>query len=126
MGETGLVLMGGAMLSKFLIQFSVEGRGCVPSLLFDLRPNYGGDNEVSFPETPEYSWVSLGQSLARSLLLPPGSWCIQGFVCALPESVSPVLCKFWQFYGGVNGDLLQEGLCHTQICCTHAPAAVHC
>jgi len=33
------------MLSKSLIQFSVDGRGCVPSLLFDLRPNYGGSNE---------------------------------------------------------------------------------
>ena len=32
--------MGGAMLSKSLIQFSVDGRGWVPSLLFDLRPNY--------------------------------------------------------------------------------------
>ena len=38
--KLGLVLMGGAMLSKSLIQFSVDGRGCVPSLLFDLRPNY--------------------------------------------------------------------------------------
>ena len=42
-GET--VLMGEAMLSKSLIQISVDGRGCVPSLLFDLRPNYGGDNK---------------------------------------------------------------------------------
>ena len=42
-GKLGLVLMGGAMLSKSLIQFSVEGRECVPFLLFDLRPNYGGD-----------------------------------------------------------------------------------
>ena len=42
-GET--VLMGEAMLSKSLIQISVDGRGCVPSLLFDLRPNYGGGNE---------------------------------------------------------------------------------
>ena len=33
------------MLSKSLIQFSVEGWGCVPSLLFDLKPNYGGGNE---------------------------------------------------------------------------------
>ena len=41
----GLVLMGGAMLSKSLIQFSVDEWGCVPSLLFDLRPNYGGVNE---------------------------------------------------------------------------------
>ena len=30
--------MGRAMLSKSLIQFSVDGRGCVLSLLFDLRP----------------------------------------------------------------------------------------
>ena len=37
--------MGRAMFSKSLIQFSVEGWGCVPSLLFDLRPNYGGGNE---------------------------------------------------------------------------------
>ena len=65
--------------------------------------------------------VSLGQSVVRSLLLSPGSWCSQGFLCALLESVSPVLCKFWWLYGGVNGDLLQEGLCHTQVCCTQRP-----
>ena len=41
----GLVLMGRAMLSKSLIQFSVDGWGCVSSLLFDLRPNYGVGNE---------------------------------------------------------------------------------
>ena len=35
----------GAVLSKSLIQSSVDGWGCVPSLLFDLRPNYGGGNE---------------------------------------------------------------------------------
>ena len=33
-GKLGLVLMGGAMFSKSLIQFSVDGWGCVPSLLF--------------------------------------------------------------------------------------------
>ena len=72
-------------------------------------------------ETPGHSWASLGQSLVGSLLLSPGSWCTQGFVCALQESVSPVLCKFWWLYGGVNGNLLQEGLCHTQVCCTQSP-----
>ena len=45
MGETGLVLIGGAMLSKSLIQFSVDVQGWVPFLLFDLRPNYVGGNE---------------------------------------------------------------------------------
>ena len=44
-GKLGLVLLGRAMLSKSLIQFSVDGRGSVLSLLFDLRPNYGGGNE---------------------------------------------------------------------------------
>ena len=71
---------------------------------------------TSLPEIPGHSWASLGQSLVGSLLLSPGSWCTQGFVCALQGSVSPVLWKFWRLYGGVNGDLLQEGLCHTQVC----------
>ena len=44
-GKLGLILIGGAMLSKSWIQFSVEGQGCVPSLLFDPRPNYVGGNE---------------------------------------------------------------------------------
>ena len=46
---------------------------------------------------PRDSWTptgSLGQSLVGSLLLFPGSWCTQGFVCALQEFLSPVLCKF--------------------------------
>ena len=63
---------------------------------------------------------SLGQSLIGSLLLSPESWCAEGLVCALQESVSPVLCKPWWLYGGVNGDLLQEGLCHIQPCCTQS------
>ena len=33
------------MLSKSLLQFSVDGWDYVPSLLFDLRSNYGGGNE---------------------------------------------------------------------------------
>ena len=43
-GKLGLVLMGGAILSKSLIQFSVDRQGCVPSLLFDQRSNCGGGN----------------------------------------------------------------------------------
>ena len=48
MGPDAMILVFSiycAILSKSLIQFSVDGRGCVPSLLFDLRPNYGGGNE---------------------------------------------------------------------------------
>ena len=117
-GETGSYSDGLAMLSKSLIQFSVEGWGSVPSLLFDMKPDYGGDNEdngdllqkvpcthcctqcprscsralLTYASTRE-SWIlteSLGQSLVGSLLLSPGSWCTQDFVCTLQESVSLV------------------------------------
>ena len=53
-GKLGLVLMGGAMLSKSLIQFYVDGQGRVLSLLFVLRPNYSGVMkimETSFKRT---------------------------------------------------------------------------
>ena len=60
-------------------------------------------------------------SFVGPLLLSPGSWCAQHPVCSLQESLFPVLCKFWRLYGWVNGDLLQEGLCHTQVCCTQSP-----
>ena len=42
--------------------------------------------------------------------------------CLCPSRVYfPVLCKFWQLYGGVNGDLLIESLFYTQICFTQSP-----
>ena len=83
-------------------------------------PAAGHCQPTSLPETPGHSRASLGQSLAGSLLLSPGSWCTQGSVCARQEFVSH-LCKFWWLYGGINGDLLQEGICHTQVCCTQSP-----
>ena len=43
-GKLGLVLVGEAMLSKSLIQFSTDGWGCVPSLYFGLKPHYGRGN----------------------------------------------------------------------------------
>ena len=33
------------MLSKSLIQFSVDWQGCVPLLLFGIRPNHSRGNE---------------------------------------------------------------------------------
>ena len=37
-----------------------------------------------------------------------------------PRVYFPVQCKFWKLYSGVNGDFLQEGLWHTQVCCTQS------
>ena len=61
-------------------------------------------------------WVSLLWGHC-SFLLGPGA---QGSVVP-SKSLFPRLCKFWRLYGGVNGDFFQEGLCHTQVCCTQSP-----
>ena len=143
------------MLGKSLIQFSADGWGCVSSLLFTWDqtmvkvmkamvtsfqrchectatlgapdPAAGHSQPTPPLETPGHSQASLGQSLVGPLLLSPGSCCIRFCLCP-PRVYFPALCKFWQFCGGVNGDLLQGGLCHPQVCCTQSPTtvAVHC
>ena len=80
------------------------------------NPAAGHCRPTPLPETPGHSQASLCQSLVGSLLLSPGSCCTQGLFVP-SKSVSPVLCKFWQLYGGIDGHLLQEGLCHTQVYC---------
>ena len=47
------------MLSKSVIQFSVDGRGCVPSPFFDLRPKYGGGNDEKKAKVKSLSRVRL-------------------------------------------------------------------
>ena len=105
---------------KIMVTSFKRSHGCMDTL---SAPNPVARHHrlMPLPETPGHSRASLGQLLLGSLLLSPGSWCTQAFVCALQESVSSVLCKFWQLYGGVNGNLLQEGLCHTQVYCTQSP-----
>ena len=111
------------MFSKSLIQFSVDGWGCVPSLLLDLRSNYSGGNEdngdllqkvpcthccIQCPQPcsrplPTHtsagdSWTLMGMSGSVSCgVTLPISWFLvcSRFICALQESVSPILCKFW-------------------------------
>ena len=106
-GKLGLVPMGRVMLSKSLIQFYFEGLGSVPSLSFDLRPNYGGGNEnngdllqkvpcmhchtqcprpcsrppLTHTSTRD-SWTLMGKSRSVSCGVTAPfswSWCAQGF-----------------------------------------------
>ena len=63
----GLILMGGAMLNKSLIQFSFDGWSCVPSLLFTLGQTMGflggSDVKASAPNTGDLgSNPGLGRS----------------------------------------------------------------
>ena len=112
----GLVLMGGAMLSKPLIQFSVDGWRCRPSLIstwgqtmveimkilttYLKRPHASNARVPVFNHvaglhqpTPSpardslHSWASPEQSPVVSLFLSPGSWCTK-YCCALQESIS--------------------------------------
>ena len=61
------------------------------------------------------SWTPTGKSGTVSCgVTAPFSWVlVHKVLLCPPRDYFPVLYKFWQFYGGVNGDLLQEGLCHT-------------
>ena len=65
----------------------------------------GKSGSVPCGVTASFSWVLV---------------CTQFCLCPL-RVCFPVLCKFWQLYGGVNGAFLQEGLCHTQVCSTQSP-----
>ena len=98
-GKLDPVLMAKAIFSKFLMQFFVEGWSCVPSLLFtwgqtkvevmkimatSFKRSHAHTATLSAPspsaghcqlvpplENPGHSWASLGQFLARLLLLSP-------------------------------------------------------
>ena len=68
-------------------------------------------------DTPGQVWVSLLWGHC-SFLLGPG---VHKILFVRSKSLSPVLCKLWKLYGGVNGNLFQEGLCHSQVYCTQSP-----
>ena len=107
------------MLSKSLIQFSVDGLSSIPSLLFDLRPNYGGDNGYLLQKIPCMycctqchqpckrplpthasagdSWTLTGKSVPVSCgVTAPFSWVLvlTRFCFCPPRVCFPVLCKF--------------------------------
>ena len=113
-----------------------------------LGPNYGGGNEdngdllqkipcmhcyTHCPQPcsrPPATHASAGDSRTlrgksgsvSSGVTAPFSWVlVHTRFCLCPLRVYfLVLYKFRQLYGVVNGDLLQEGLCHTQVCCTQS------
>ena len=68
-------------------------------------------------DTHGHVWVSLLWGHC-CFLLGPGA---HKFLLFPPRIYFPILCKSWWLYGGVNGDLLQEGFCHTRVYCTQSP-----
>ena len=92
-------------------------------------PNPAADHHQRMPppETPGYPQASPRQSACG--ITAPFSWVLVHKVLLYPPTVYfPVLCTFWQVYGGVNGDLLQEDLCHTHTqspCPCRSPLLTH-
>ena len=83
------------------------------------------------PPTHAYagdSWILTGKSgLVSCGIIAPFSWILVHRVLFVPSRVYfPVLCKFWQLCGEINGDFLQEGLCHTHVCYTQSPCPCGC
>ena len=154
-GKLGLVLMGGAILSKSLIQFSVDGWSCVPSLLFTrgqtivevmkimvtfkrshvctatlTATNLEAGHHWPMPllETPGHSWTSLGQSFLGSLLLSPGSWCTQVSVYALQESISQSCVSSGKSMVGLMATSSKRAYAIPKSAAPRAPVpvAIHC
>ena len=144
------------MFSKSLIQFSVDGWGCVPSLLFTWgqimvevmkimassfkrshactatlsvpNPATNHHRPTPLPETPGHLRASLDQSLAGSLLLSPGSWYAQSSVCALQESISQSFVSSGSSMVGLMVTSSKRAYAIPRSAATRAPApaTVHC
>ena len=150
-GKLGLVLLGGAMLSKSLIQVSVDGWSYVPSLLFDLKANYGGGNEDNGNLLQKVSWIHCytrcPQPCSRPLLThtsardswtltvksgsvscevtDPFSWvlaCTRFSLCP-PKVCFPVLCKFCWLYGGLIATSSKRTYATPRSAALRAPAS---
>ena len=76
------------IMKKMVTTFKRSHAHTVPFSAPD--PVAGHHRPTPLLETPGHPPASLGQSLVGSLLLSPGSWCTQDFVCTLQESVSLV------------------------------------
>ena len=147
--------MDGAMLSKSLIQFSVDGQGYVPSLLFDLRPNCGGGNEDNgdlfqkIPCTHRYTqcprlcsrpllthasardtWTLMGKSGSVSCGVPvPFSWVLVRTRFCFPNSLFPQSCvSSGGFMMGLMAPSFKRAYAIPRSTAPRAPApeAVHC
>ena len=144
----GLLLMGGAMLSKSFTHFSVDEWSYVPSLLFtcgqtmakvmkmmmtSLRRYHACTAMVHTPNpaavttNPRLCWRLLDAHRRVSCgVTVPFSWALVHKVLLCPPGVyPPILCKFWQLCGGVNDGLLQEELA-IPTPRAPVPAADHC
>ena len=145
---------GRVLLSKSLIQFSVDGWSCVPSLLFTWgqtmvevmkiltslkrsqacaatvrapNPAAGHHRPTPSPETPRHPQASPGQTPVGSLFPSPGSWCTR-FCCALQEYISQSCVSSGSSMVGLMAASSKRAYAVPKSAAPRAPVpvAVHC
>ena len=85
-------------------------------------PNPAADHHQPRPLPETTGHIGKSGSVSCGVTAPFSCVLVHTKFCLCPPRVYfPVLCRLWQLYGGVNGDLLQEGLCHPHVCCTQSP-----
>ena len=132
------------MISKSLIQFSADGWSFVPLLLFtwgqtmvevmkimvtSLKRSHACTSTVHAPNpaagrhwpTPSPETPRQLQKVSCGVTVPFSRVLVHKIQLCPRRVYFPVLCKFWLLYDGVNGDLLQEDLCHS-----HTQSPGHC
>ena len=154
-GKLGLFLVDKAMLSKSLIQFSVDGWDCVPSLLFtwgqtmvavmkimatSFKRSHACTATLSAPNPaaghhhPCLHWRPLDthKQVWVSLLWGHCSFllghCAQGSVCALQESISKSCVSSGSSVVGLMEISSKRAYAITKSAAPRAlvPVAVHC
>ena len=79
------------MIGVMKVMVTSFKRTCACIVVFSAPDPATGHCQPTPPsESPGHSQASLVQCSVGTLLLSSGSWCTQGFICALQESPSPV------------------------------------
>ena len=113
---------------KIVVASFKRSHTCTATLT--VAPNSAADHHQPTPplETPEHSQTSLGQSLVRSLLIFPGSWCTQDSVHALQEFISQSCVSSGSFLVGLMVTSSKRAYAIPKFVAPRAPVpvAIHC
>ena len=135
--RTHVSLIAGRCFNLWATQYTVE----VMKIMASFKKSHACSATLTVPnpaagqhqptpplETPGHSQASLSQSFVGSLLLSPGSWCIQGSICIFQESISQSYVSSGSSVVGLMVTSSKRAYAIPRSAAPRAPvpAAVHC
>ena len=100
---------------KIMVTFLKRSHTCAATVC-DPSPAAGHHQPTPSPETPgHHRQVSYGVAVPSSLVL------VHKALLCPPRVYFPVLCKFWQLYGGLMATSSKRAYAITQVSCTQSP-----